>query len=545
MATSGPLWIFTLVIFSFAVPSFSVKSSRYTDNAVCRQNMCVNPFSPGLDDLASLETILWECSNESTVKPFVDFCQAVIHYDVALPSPNGAGQGIDKLAKSQDDAAATTFFYHLSALGYEAGEHATPSNSSDPCVQSVWKLACYTYFPKAQAGCKLGETTPYYRPCKDTCGHYLQACNVECCDESLQCVFAESKKNRGGNVNVSGYVDANGPSAICTGQVFKSATPCMRSNLMLILMLFGLQSAFQSDEKQIRAPRTPSGQWAAQRVILTVALLMAAISLQAFQVEQAPDIEHHAIGNWQQQPNYLARFAVTVQDGNGTGPARSALNSCSIPGVLKCSGHGVCKVWSRQARVHDLHAQANSLSFCQCEPQWVDPECRTARKSQLKAFLLSLFAGFLGADYFYLGYPVTATVKLLSLGGLGFWWLLDVVRTGAGPVYTAEFRTAPDLPHFVFVMVTVTIFLIIGFFISIESYLSYRRSKREELMSLQHSEETRRLQKMEDIEGPRFQLPARKTGFESSRSFAGYGSTLPMPLPNAGAPMVSSGRPPF
>ncbi|SDK89845.1 TM2 domain-containing protein [Arthrobacter sp. ok362] len=44
------------------------------------------------------------------------------------------------------------------------------------------------------------------------------------------------------------------------------------------------------------------------------------------------------------------------------------------------------------------------------------------------AWLLALFLGFTGADRFYLRRPVTGTLKLLTLGGAGIWWLIDLFR---------------------------------------------------------------------------------------------------------------------
>ena len=50
------------------------------------------------------------------------------------------------------------------------------------------------------------------------------------------------------------------------------------------------------------------------------------------------------------------------------------------------------------------------------------------RRSLRTAWLLALFLGFSGADRFYLRKPVTGALKLLTLGGAGIWWLLDLFR---------------------------------------------------------------------------------------------------------------------
>lgn len=48
-------------------------------------------------------------------------------------------------------------------------------------------------------------------------------------------------------------------------------------------------------------------------------------------------------------------------------------------------------------------------------------------KSFLVTWLLSLLVGYLGVDRFYLGKIGTGILKLVTLGGIGVWWLVDLI----------------------------------------------------------------------------------------------------------------------
>ncbi|GAA1861323.1 TM2 domain-containing protein [Brevibacterium marinum] len=53
-------------------------------------------------------------------------------------------------------------------------------------------------------------------------------------------------------------------------------------------------------------------------------------------------------------------------------------------------------------------------------------------RSFFVTWILSLALGFLGADRFYTGRYATGALKLVTLGGLGLWWIVDLVIVMAG-----------------------------------------------------------------------------------------------------------------
>lgn len=61
-------------------------------------------------------------------------------------------------------------------------------------------------------------------------------------------------------------------------------------------------------------------------------------------------------------------------------------------------------------------------------------------KDWLVALLLSIFLGGLGVDRFYMGYVGLGVLKLLTVGGCGIWWLIDVILIATGSLKDAQGR---------------------------------------------------------------------------------------------------------
>jgi TM2 domain-containing membrane protein YozV len=75
------------------------------------------------------------------------------------------------------------------------------------------------------------------------------------------------------------------------------------------------------------------------------------------------------------------------------------------------------------------------------EPQNHPHEPDVSKRSRGVALLLSFFGGIFGLHRFYVDKPRTAICMLCTFGGLGVWYLYDLVLIAAG-----EFRDSDDLP---------------------------------------------------------------------------------------------------
>ena len=68
-------------------------------------------------------------------------------------------------------------------------------------------------------------------------------------------------------------------------------------------------------------------------------------------------------------------------------------------------------------------------------PGYVNPlaaraaDANTSDRSFIATWLFSWLLGVFGVDRFYLGKVGTGVLKLLTIGGFGIWWLVDLVLT--------------------------------------------------------------------------------------------------------------------
>lgn len=479
---------------SAASSALGLIKEAYTTNAICGKKNCINPIFPGMEDLHQLSLSPWIASSLQKTSEHMGFCRSAISYDPALPVPQGGSASVKDLVQRQDNAASTMFYYHLNGLGYEAWDYQQPEFADD-CIKSIWRMVCFTYFPRAEIGVQDGAWSKYMRPCQSSCQNYIRTCGVECCDESVQCVFSHEKAITGGTIVTSqGYVPHDGPSAMCTGGASRSAKP------------FG-------------------------GVFWAVILLVISLSLQGCNM----DIPLHKVGNWRGETDYLIKNAHITP---GASAQTAILNSCSMTTLAQsqqCSGRGTCQLWNKD----DINSE---LTFCECDLRWVDPECKTRRKSQAVAYFLALFFGFLGLDQFYLGFMAMGVLKLCSLGGFGVLYILDVIKIGSAPVYSSNYRVAADLPHFVFVLSTAASAMFWGFVIAYVMVILFRFQRRKESLLMQVDEERRSWAA----------TVAQKTGAIEAGNFIPYGSMPPamgpptmgqMPFMGQAGPMMPPSGP--
>jgi uncharacterized protein (TIGR02145 family) len=106
-------------------------------------------------------------------------------------------------------------------------------------------------------------------------------------------------------------------------------------------------------------------------------------------------------------------------------------------------------------------------------------------------FFISLFLGFFGIDRFYVGKKKSGVVKLLTFGGSGIWWLVDLIIIATGKSTDASKRKILNTSKqrvVSFVLIPLAIVVVVGVFSSPEEREQRRAEREQQKQAVQTSE---------------------------------------------------------
>lgn len=120
-----------------------------------------------------------------------------------------------------------------------------------------------------------------------------------------------------------------------------------------------------------------------------------------------------------------------------------------------------------------IDAPDGSASTDTSVPAEEDPAWKDSGKKKITAIILSILLGTLGIDRFYLGYTGLGVVKLLTAGGCGIWYIIDIVFLFTGkllPRSSEGSAPAESLPAGTKIK---TVGALLGFFVGLFGALDF------------------------------------------------------------------------
>uniref|UniRef100_A0A8C8H9W0 TM2 domain-containing protein 2 n=1 Tax=Oncorhynchus tshawytscha TaxID=74940 RepID=A0A8C8H9W0_ONCTS len=119
-------------------------------------------------------------------------------------------------------------------------------------------------------------------------------------------------------------------------------------------------------------------------------------------------------------------------------PCQDPVDHAQNPTAILEMGHGCWKVCQTvvDSHLHDIEC-AGPREFLRGN----EPCIKYAGHYFITTLLYSFFLGCFGVDRFCLGHTGTAVGMLLNLGGLGIWWLVDLITGGLMPSDSSNWCT--------------------------------------------------------------------------------------------------------
>ena len=122
---------------------------------------------------------------------------------------------------------------------------------------------------------------------------------------------------------------------------------------------------------------------------------------------------------------------VIVAAGNDFGDEYESKSSGSSD-KLGCNNDGTGYVLCRVLNGVPCHGDRTFVAY-DSNGRWCQSHTRARGvKSFPQAVVLSVLLGWCGADRIYMGYVGVGILKLFTLGGVGVWWLIDIVLICTG-----------------------------------------------------------------------------------------------------------------